>query len=595
MSRIFVTDDSILFLKAIKLTEASGLDRYHTIKEKGLNVAVFEKRIISAGNYYQKNTKEYIAAVGTFIYKNCKGREALRLLLEDFDGDVIKCKKECAGMYNMMIRKKSDFFIFGDYYGLYDLYYTEPASEHYFIGNNLGILPASAGRFTVNKEVLMADCIGIGHFDSQDTLFKTVFRLRGCEYLKIVAGRLVVEEIPWCEYTVKYRYESEEKTIRDIQAVFGKYLPQIKNNFKDIAVNMTGGLDSRLVFALFNKVGIDVHLLYGKGKDKETITCDEDRSIVENIAKKFHLPLYFMNWNTQDETDENYLDRRRYFFRKYGFTNIYDANLNVESEYAGKITPYPEFMDFGYFGECFRLRDWAEQIGKDYFTVDSFIDDYLFGKLKDAPVGWDLTVLRANLKRTISQWIVKLGISEYNGKISLDYIESLRWVAARFSDTRMYEWVNEFTYSFPILSLPEVHRIVLSLPADLIRNSRFQIKFIRAINPEYLDGLDVFSHRRLFKISNSGKKVRRFSVKNTADFVSQKVPFISAPLKSLYRNLYYRSYRNWKDNCQEDLKQINISLLEMGEVHNNIVFHNYNYFLACYSELLHNIEKAKDE
>lgn len=34
MSRIFVTDDSILFLKAIKLTEASGLDRYHTIKEK---------------------------------------------------------------------------------------------------------------------------------------------------------------------------------------------------------------------------------------------------------------------------------------------------------------------------------------------------------------------------------------------------------------------------------------------------------------------------------------------------------------------------------------------------------------------------------
>lgn len=38
MSRIFVTDDSILFLKAIKLTEASGLDRYHTIKEKGLNV-----------------------------------------------------------------------------------------------------------------------------------------------------------------------------------------------------------------------------------------------------------------------------------------------------------------------------------------------------------------------------------------------------------------------------------------------------------------------------------------------------------------------------------------------------------------------------
>ena len=31
MSRIFVTDDSILFLKAIKLTEASGLDRYHTV------------------------------------------------------------------------------------------------------------------------------------------------------------------------------------------------------------------------------------------------------------------------------------------------------------------------------------------------------------------------------------------------------------------------------------------------------------------------------------------------------------------------------------------------------------------------------------
>ncbi|MEI3124607.1 MAG: hypothetical protein V8T44_01830, partial [Odoribacter splanchnicus] len=78
------------------------------------------------------------------------------------------------------------------------------------------------------------------------------------------------------------------------------------------------------------------------------------------------------------------------------------------------------------------------------------------------------------------------------------------------------------TYSFPILSLPEVHRIVLSLPADLIRNSRFQIKFIRAINPEYLDGLDVFSHRRLFKISNSGKEGQTFFRKKYGRFCIPK-------------------------------------------------------------------------
>lgn len=586
MSRLFITDAAMLFSKAVKLTKESGLDKHRTIKEKELNIAVFEKRVVSAGNFYQKNAEEYIAATGTFIYKNRKGTEALKLLLEDFDGNVIKCKKECVGMYNLIIRKKSAVFIFGDYYGLYDLYYTRLTSGNYFIGNNLGILSGSIGLSEINKEMLMADCIGISHFDSQDTLFKNVFRLRGGEYLKIVADRLMLEEIPWSEYSIDYCYESEEKTIRDIRAVFSKYLPQIKNNFKNIAVNMTGGLDSRLVFALFNNEGCDIHFLYGKGKSKETITCDEDRIIVENIAQKFQCPLYFMNWNAQDESDGEYLDRRRYFFKKYGFTNIYDANTNIELEYAGKIVPYPEFMDFGYFGECFRLRDWAEQIREDYFTVDSFINDYLLGKLKNAPIGWDLTTLKSNLKRTISQWIIKLGIPEYNGKISLNYIESLRWIAARFSDTRMYYWINEFTYSFPILSIPEVHRIVLSLPADLIRNSQFQIKFIRIINPEYLDRLDVFSHRRLFKISKSGKKVRRFSLKNTADSVLKKVPFISVPLKSLYRKIYYQSYRNWKDNCQKDLQRINIPLLDMGEVHNNIVYHNYNYFLACYSELL---------
>lgn len=111
------------------------------------------------------------------------------------------------------------------------------------------------------------------------------------------------------------------------------------------------------------------------------------------------------------------------------------------------------------------------------------------------------------------------------------------------------------------------------------------------MNPAYLDGLNVFSHRRLFKISKSGKKVRRFSLKNTADSLLKKMPFISVPLKALYRKLYYQSYRNWKDNCQDDLQRINIPLLDMGGVHNNIVFHNYNYFLACYSELLRNNEK----
>jgi hypothetical protein len=586
MSRLIINNkENFIFEKAVEYSRKAGLNKFKAFTSGELNIAVFEKRNISFGNVFWKNDNEYAVATGSLLYKGQKGVKALELILEDFNGDIIRFKKECLGIYSLLIRKNSCFFLLSDYYGLYDLYYYQDAS-YFFIGNSLSTLVTVNDLIEINEEMLMADCIGCGHFDSSDSFFKNVYRLRGNEYIEIKAGELRINEICYDRYAINYEYESEEKAIQDILQVLSQSLPDVKCNFEHIAINLTGGLDSRCSLAAFYQAGCDVRLLYGRGRKGETITCENDRAVVQNIADKFKLPLYYMNWEEQHDSEVEYLKRREYFFQKYGFIDIYEANDRIRLEYEGRIQPYPEFMDFGYFGESFRLREWVECGGKEYFTIESFINEYLFRIEKDGSVGWELKSLKEILKRDITKWIVLMKIPIIDGLISVDYFERLRWVAARFGDSRMAFFVNEFTYSFPIYGIPQIHEILLSLPAHVTRNGVFQIKFLKTINPEFLNGLMLFSHRRLYRITDAGEKLKVVTFKNIADVFLHRMPVVASLLKSIYRRLYYNSYKNWKDDCVRDLKQINVHLLDMQDVKNRDVFYSYNYFLACYAEML---------
>lgn len=588
MSRMVISNDVCTFKKAIEYSIEAGLKKFEEVVQENLNLAVFEKRNVFFGNVYHRNKEEYIAVTGTLLYKGEKGVEALKLIWEDFDGDVIKFKKECLGVYSLIIRKGTRNYLFGDYYGIYDICYYQNSSV-FFVTNSLSTLATVNGLQKIDSDMLMAELIGCGHFDSSNTIFSNVLRLRGNEYVEISCEKLKIVEIPDVEYMIKYNYESEEKAIKDILQLLTQALPGIKNNFNNVAVNLTGGLDSRCTLAALHKVGCDIQLLYGEGKKGGLLTCREDKKVVQNIADKFNLPLYFMNWEESTISDKEYLEQRRYFFKKYGFVNIYDANENIRSEYEDKIRPYPEFMDFGYLVEGFRLRTWAENLNADYFTLDSYINDYLFGKLNIEPIGWDIALLKSMLKKDIQVWLKRLEIPIENGRISMDYFERLRWVAGRFVGSRMAFFVNEFTYSFPIYGIPQIHTIILSLPAQVIRGSSFQIKFLKAINPEFINDLMLFSHRRLYRITKSGKKTKVLTFKNIADIVLLKIPIVALPLKSVYRHFFYKSYRGWEDYCNKDLNQINVHLLPMQGMKNRDIFHNYNYFLACYASLLENI------
>ena len=398
-------------------------------------------------------------------------------------------------------------------------------------------------------------------------------------------------EIPDVEYVIKYNYESEEKAIKDILQLLSQALSGIRNNFKNVAVNLTGGLDSRCTLAALHQAGCNIQLLYGEGKKGGLLTCCEDKKVVQNIADKFNIPLYFMNWEEANISEKEYLEQRRCFFKKYGFVNVYDANEKISQEYEGLITPYPEFMEFGYFLEAFRLREWAEDLHKDSFNIEAFIDDYLFRNKNNGFIGWSLDTLRSKLKKDILDRVERMEIPVNDGNISVDHFEQLRWEASRFSDSRMGVYMNEFTYSFPIYGIPLIHTIILSLPAKVIRGSSFQIKFLKAINSEFINDLMLFSHRRLYRISDTGKKVKVWTLKNVADSILRNIPIIASPLKSLYRRLCYNSYKSWEDDCRRDLGQMNIHVLDVENVKNRNVFHNYNYFLACYSMIIKNAKK----
>ncbi|MGL5058021.1 MAG: hypothetical protein ACRC6A_11750 [Fusobacteriaceae bacterium] len=69
-----------------------------------------------------------------------------------------------------------------------------------------------------------------------------------------------------------------------------KQSEMVVKNYKNVATNMTGGLDSRMVLASYLAIGAKPILLYGIGNSFSTNTYKEDLKI------KYNLELIIMNW-----------------------------------------------------------------------------------------------------------------------------------------------------------------------------------------------------------------------------------------------------------------------------------------------------------
>lgn len=497
MARVICTNEADKYREAVNRLAQNGLVNYTEIISEGITTVAFQKRVIKNENCLRLDNGDYVCTAGTLIYDSLLGRVALEKIYQDFDGDINKIRKRSIGNYFVLIKKGSYLYGFVDKYQTLRVYYYF-INGHWFIANSLADLGFALNNPQIDEYAFVQEALQ-GQVLGKQSIFKDVYQLYGNEFIEINLERMQMELKP-----LTYSRKKRNLKNQPIENIVDEYVDLVVKHFtvvaktfgSNIGIHMTGGLDNRTVFAAFMATGYKPDLLiYGVGNTVLTNTKIEDLNIVKKYAELFNLDLYIMNWEHQ-QADYDVNDNWDKYFKKYGFYySIYGASSNLFREYEGKMPSYPMFMEYGYFGENLRLREWLKGYRQNSFGIKEFVYNYHINPM-----------LKSNLfypkNKEFSDYLVGLFekyslaydiLGDTAGKITRDNFDEYRWLTARYSDSKMLNFCNEFTYSIAMFSIEELHEFAFDIPAQYREDGRFQLMLIEKLYPKVLD-IPIFSH-----------------------------------------------------------------------------------------------------
>lgn len=522
---------------------------------------VSDKQYVSTCTSYKDTEGNLIAVVGTCIYRGEIGQEALKNILSEFqETEIISLKKELLGIYALLIRKNDKVFIFNDYHGIFDIYYSLHKGDSY-VSTLLSNLLMSPVKTEIDKDQIMVYLTLITPQEGK-SFYKNIAKLKAREYfVKQEGSNLCKKELDRDEYRMHYNYVDEQKALSDLIAYQKENAQIIGKHFSKTAIHMTGGLDSRSALAVVKSAYPDyqkrISLFFGIGQNMMDGRI-EDREFVKTISDRFNIPIKTFDWRDKPVDFSYDMQYEEMLWNLFGeYSTIYCGNQNFHDTYLKEIAMDQfDFIEFGYFLEAMRLREWAARKGQANIRIDSYIDDYL---MKDLFNQKEEIRLRELLDEIVHENILNAGIETKNGVISINDFERLRWEISRHCDSVSLKWINHFAYNFPLFGTPDIHNLILSLPANVILDGSFQIKFLQKMDKELVNNIQIFSHRRRYRIANN-KLTPVWSLQNTGDWVVRKIPFVKSAMYSLYRRYHYGDLSEATGNVLKDIVKENIAV-----------------------------------
>ena len=517
----------------------------------------FDKISVHHENVYHDDRGGIIYIVGTPLVRDGLNIDNIAKYIYDSFEKGVSCigliKKAIVGMWAAMIVKDGIGYVFNDYYGLYDICYSKSNGD-YYISNSLADICLCEPHLTFNEYAFIMEAFQGGAFPGE-TIFEGIKKIKSDECLLIDHDQMKLVHIEVS--SEKYNYTNEDNALRDIAEMSRIYAKKIDAAYAPEGIGMTGGLDSRLVFAAFNAVGADFSCVHGVS----SVTYSGDKVIVEQICKAYNKELEFHDW--QQPKAFNLKDQES-VFAEVGFNNFIAAGCKAHFSKFKEEAKRHHYHLAGYFGEAIRLRDWAEKKGS-FFSLYDYVDNYFINKaLKSTYSNYD------NYRNYVidehKKQLRSLGYEGDENAIPIDFFESFRWIMSRFSDTRSVFNTNIYRFCYPLMGFPQIHEAVLSLPAKVIKGSKFQIKLLCELDKGLITKFDIFSHNRPWKIIR-GKKIRKMSKANLADIIAESFPFIRPTLRRVYRNL--RNKEGYQRNAMlNDIDSMRYLLPQYIEIDN---------------------------
>lgn len=527
-------------------------------------LCVYNKNNFENKNYYSE-AQDWIIGVGTYIYRHKTGEDALRMILDSFDPARLSgFKKTIKGIFSFMIFKNGCCFCFNDYYGLYDTYYGS-IKDYIFVGTNMADIVPLLDPLIINEFPFIMHCFASGN-SSNEGIFKGVWKLMGNEFLKISDGHIDKIDIIEDDYRLDIpKYEGKEQALNYLISEIDETVSDISSCFGDSSLCITGGLDSRLILAsLTHNSSCLKRLVYGESSSFHLYTCNEDKECGFELSRITGIPLKVLNWTSPEYLNGMDIEWQKKLFSDVGFYNyIYCGNKNfTETITANNST---KFIEFGYYLEAIRMREWLEKKDSTTFSIDEYLDlNYSWiRKLGynnvDDFIKW--------MKMVFMKKTQYLHIQDYS-KISYDLAAETEWVfRERTTDSHVHQFINYYMYAFPIFSIPQIHEFVVKLPSEIIKKAKFQIELIRKLNPSLLNAT-VFSHRRKYRINNRGEKVLEFNLKSFLTVMGKTMPGVYRKLLPYYQRRKYHNSPSSNNAFLQELDRMDKTMLSFLDLSN---------------------------
>ena len=130
-----------------------------------------------------------IIQTGTCVYHEVSGEPALKLALENYNGNLESHREDYLGNYGCLIKKGNDIVIFNEGAGFYDVFYYSK-DDKWLVGTTvIDIAKVLADIISVNKMNVMEELTRFAIFGNE-TYFNEIKRLSGDQYLELSSTSL---------------------------------------------------------------------------------------------------------------------------------------------------------------------------------------------------------------------------------------------------------------------------------------------------------------------------------------------------------------------------------------------------------------------
>lgn len=444
MSNFCLTSNECLIDNYKGIKEKAGYSISCRVDSKQVNYLSFHKLAFKNENFLSIGD-DFIGAVGTLIYKESTENMLLNLY-NDWEGDINKIRQQSIGSYCVIIKKDDLITVFGEENYMYNIYYYI-ADNSYILSNSFFDIQTIYGAELEIDRFNFLEMVFNTYVLCNETIFKDVKRLCGDEYIQIDLDKNTAKVK---KLNVVWRFDCKDNYPERIKRFSENLVRETKiicDAYGAPALSMTGGLDSRLCLAPVLANGVNPDLYYGVGNSILTDTKDMDLKINQMYTEKFGLSLEVMDWSTSlpiDKEWQKYFDRYSESFVQYNAsTCIMESLEKVPNHY----------ITFGYFGELYKNLPWVENLKKDYFTIDEYVDDYFMQVVSFERLVRSSNVSYEEFREHIKQKMIKL-CNRYDinpDNISIDEYRYLYLEYLRVGESIMLNLVNKMRYiSYPI-------------------------------------------------------------------------------------------------------------------------------------------------